>query len=345
MSGGVDSSVTASLLRQKGFAVHGFFMLLPLPGAEKHIKRVQSVADHLSIPLHCIDMKEFFSRTVIDYFIRTYRNGYTPNPCIICNQQIKFGTLMNIIRNEGMEKMATGHYARIKKMSDGNFILQRGCDPKKDQSYFLCRLAAEQLENLILPLGDLTKEEVYDLAAELNLSGIHGPESQDICFLAGETISTFFAKQGIGDSPGDIISTKGTVIGQHRGLWRHTVGQRRGLGLPDATPWYVKQLDAENNRLVVCKNDALFTRKIVIRDVLWTDPAVPTPWQGYVQIRGRHKASPAKIVAGGNGLWIITFETRQRAVTPGQFAVFYREDSVAGSGIITDHVVGEVTAQ
>lgn len=345
MSGGVDSSVTASLLKQKGFAVHGFFMLLPLPGVEKHIQRVQSVADHLNIRLHCIDMQEFFSRTVIDYFIRTYRNGYTPNPCIICNQQVKFGTLLTIIRNEGMDKMATGHYARTKRVNDGDYILRRGCDPKKDQSYFLCRLASDQLENLVLPLGDLTKEEVYGLAAELNLSGIHGPESQDICFLSGKTVSTFFEKQGIADSPGDIMNAEGTVIGQHRGLWHYTVGQRRGLGLPDATPWYVKQLDAENNRLIVCKNDGLYAGKIVIRDVLWMDPAVQIPWQGYVQIRGRHKASPASIVSGRNGQWIITFETRQRAVTPGQFAVFYREDSVVGSGIITEYVEGEDTDQ
>lgn len=338
MSGGVDSSVTASLLKQNGFSVHGFFMLLPLPGVDKHIKRVQGVAKHLDIPLHLIEMENIFSQAVMDYFIRTYQQGRTPNPCVICNKQVKFGALLNEIMSRGMDKMATGHYARIAQLDDGKFVLKRGRDPKKDQSYFLCRLSSKQLQNLILPLGELTKKEVYDLAANMNLSGIHGPESQDICFLADETVSSFFDNQGFQDHPGDIMTGEGRVIGHHRGLWHYTIGQRRGLGLPDATPWYVKRLDAENNRLIVCKNEDLFTNQIGVKDVVWTGTVPPALWQGGVQIRGHHPASPASVSQAAHENWSILFKEQQRAVTPGQFAVFYRKNIVMGSGVISDQV-------
>ena len=338
MSGGVDSSVTASLLKQNGFSVHGFFMLLPLPGVDQHIKRVQDVAKHLDIPLHLIEMEDIFSQAVMDYFIRTYQQGQTPNPCVICNKQVKFGALLTEIMNRGMDKMATGHYASITQLDDGKFMLKRGRDPKKDQSYFLCRLSSQQLQNLILPLGELTKKEVYDLAANMNLSGIHGPESQDICFLADETVSSFFDNQGFQDHPGDIMTEEGRVIGHHRGLWHYTIGQRRGLGLPDATPWYVKNLDAESNRLIVCKNEELFSNKIEVNDVVWTGTVPPVSWHGGVQIRGRHPASPASVSQVAHGNWTIKFAEQQRAVTPGQFAVFYRENTIMGSGVITDQV-------
>jgi tRNA-specific 2-thiouridylase len=200
-----------------------------------------------------------------------------------------------------------------------------------------------RIKNIILPLGDFTKVQVYELAAELNLSGIHSPESQDICFLAGKTVSTFFAQQGIADNPGDIVNTGGKVIGEHLGLWHYTTGQRKGLGLPDATPWYVQRLDAGHNRLVVCKKDSLYTRKIIVRDVSWSGRAEIFPWQGKVQIRGRHKAAAATIVPGNNGEFFVTFATRQRAATPGQFAAFYCDDCVVGSGVITGQEVPEET--
>ncbi len=337
MSGGVDSSVTACILKQNGFTVHGFFMLLPLPGIKTHIKRVQNVAEHLDIPLHLVEIEDDFRRIVMDYFITTYRQGRTPNPCVICNRRIKFGALLTEIQARGMDKMATGHYARIARSDRGTYTLKRGRDPEKDQSYFLCRLSSAQLQNLLLPLGELTKTEVHGLAAEMNLHGIHGPESQDICFLAGETVSGFFDKQGIRDLAGEIVTVGGRVIGHHRGLWHYTTGQRRGLGLPDTTPWYVKRLDAQDNRLIVCKNDDLFTSQIVVRDVLWNEPP-PASWQGYVQIRGRHPACQASVTrTGKQGEWTILFDEQQRAVTPGQFAVFYLEDTVVGSGVIADH--------
>ena len=335
LSGGVDSTVSAALLKEQGYAVHGFFMHLPLSGVEQHIDRVESVARRLDIPLFLIDIRHFFRKKVIDYFVSTYLQGRTPNPCVICNREIKFGRLMEEMRRRGMDKMATGHYARIASRPDGRPLLKKGRDPKKDQSYFLCRLSPDQLEHVILPLGQKTKEEVYRIAAEMQLAGVHGQESQDICFLAGRTVAGFFADQGIAEQPGDIVTTAGESIGTHRGLWHYTVGQRRGLNLPDATPWYVRELDARHNRIIVCKEQDLITSKVRVTDVRWSEGSPPLPWQGQVQIRGRHRPGPATVDLT-DGEWTVTFQEHQRAVTPGQFAVFYQDDTVQGSAIIAD---------
>lgn len=335
MSGGVDSSVTASLLQRLGFDVHGFFMQLPLTGGTREqVQRVQTLAGRLGIPLHVVDMRNFFTSTVISYFVRTYLQGCTPNPCVICNEQVKFGVLFQEMRARGMERMATGHYARISPAENGVPILRRGRDLGKDQSYFLCRLHTDTLAHLILPLGERTKKEVRRLAAEMNLKGIHGPESQDVCFLAGSSVAAFIAAQGIPEQPGDIVTASGKVIGRHRGLWRYTIGQRRGLDLPDASPWYVHELDARHKRLVVCKKDRLLTCRTRLREVRWLGKEPSFPWQGPVQIRGRHNPTPAVLSLAGTGWWHLEFAQPQRAVTPGQFAVFYQDDAVLGSGII-----------
>lgn len=335
MSGGVDSSVTASLLQQLGFEVHGFFMQLPLAGGSRgQVQRVQTLAERLGITLHLIDMRDLFSKKVISYFVRTYLQGCTPNPCVICNEQVKFGTLFQEMRARGMERMATGHYARISRAENGVPVLRRGLDPGKDQSYFLCRLAAETLARLVLPLGERTKKEVYRLAAEMNLQGVHGPESQDVCFLAGSSVAAFIAAQGIQEQAGDIVTDCGRVIGRHHGLWRYTIGQRRGLELPDASPWYVRALDTEHNRLLVCKKEQLMARRARLREVRWLGEKPALPWRGLVQIRGRHTPTQAELSPAGAERWQLEFSQPQRAVTPGQFAVFYQDDAVLGSGII-----------
>lgn len=334
MSGGVDSSVTASLLSQQGYDVQGFFMKLPLPGVEEHLARVNAVANKLQIPLHVVDMKSLFTKRVMHVFVKTYRSGATPNPCIICNHQIKFGALRNYMHEQGMDKIATGHYARIGRTRDGFLAPRRGSDKTKDQSYFLCRLEQQQLANMILPLGEMTKKEVYGLAKGLGLADVHGPESQDVCFLAGQSIASFFQDQGISEQPGEIVTSGGRVIGQHRGLWHYTIGQRRGLGLPDATPWYVKTLDESRNQVIVCKHEELITYQALVIDVRWAK-APQSSWQGFVQVRGRHEPSPAHIEPVSETTWHITFEQPQRAITPGQFAAFYEDDLICGSGVIS----------
>lgn len=334
LSGGVDSSVSAVLLRQQGYQVHGFFMRLPLPRMEQQDALVRDVARKLGIPLYSVDVKKHFSTQVISYFVDTYLQGKTPNPCVICNQRIKFGLLAEEMKKRGMDMMATGHYARVERSADGRPVLRRGCDAKKDQSYFLCRLSPDQLDRLILPLGRRTKEDVHRLAAEMQLNCVHGPESQDVCFLAGSTVAEFFRTLGMADRPGDIVAPDGRIIGRHRGLWHYTIGQRRGLNLPDASPWYVRDLEAAGNRVIVCKRDDLLTGRAVIRDVRWLAGRPPLPWHGLVQLRGRHIPSPA-VVSEVNGAWFVNFAKQQRAVTPGQFAAFYQQDTLVGSGIIT----------
>ncbi len=334
MSGGVDSTVAAAILHRQGFAVHGFFMHLPLKRAEEQILWVHSVAKHLDIPLSVIDMRTLFCGTVIDYFVDMYQHGRTPNPCVICNRRIKFGALMEFMRDRGMDRMATGHYARIRRENDNESFVMRGRDKKKDQSYFLCRLSAAQLNRVVLPLGEFTKKEVYRLAADLGLSGVHGPESRDVCFLGGDSVAAFLQEQGIDDVPGDIVTSEGRVLGRHRGIWHYTIGQRHGLGLADTMPWYVMELAATGNRVLVCKNEELFSRALTLREVCWTGKAPALPWDGLVQLRSRHRASPATINQDSRGRWVVFFNKRQRAVTPGQFAVFYAEETVLGSGVI-----------
>ncbi len=334
MSGGVDSTVSAAILQRQGFAVHGFFMHLPLKGVEEQIIRVRAVAGRLDIPLSVIDMRLLFPDAVIDYFVDLYQRGQTPNPCVICNECIKFGALMESMTARGMDMMATGHYARIRRENDTESFIMRGRDEKKDQSYFLCRLSAAQLNRIVLPLGEFTKTKVYRLAAEMGLAGVHGPESQDVCFLGGDSVAAFLKKQGIDDVPGDIVTREGRLLGRHRGIWHYTIGQRHGLGLPDTTPWYVMELDAIDNRVIVCKNEELFTRSLMLREVYWNGQAPALPWEGLVQLRSRHRASPATVDRDSRGRWIVSFTERQRAVTPGQFAVFYAAETVLGSGVI-----------
>jgi len=332
MSGGVDSTVAADLLLEQGFSVHGFFMLLPLPGLEEQISRVTEVARRLQIPLHCVDLREQFSTTIINHFVDSYRRGLTPNPCVSCNQMIKCGQLMEEMAALGMDKMATGHYARTGDRN-GQAILQRAVDPAKDQSYFLCRLSAKQLDRLILPLGNWGKTAVYQRARAMGFTHFEGTESQDVCFLANRELPSFLTEQGLTGTDGEIVTEDGKVLGNHRGIWYYTVGQRRGLGIPDTTPWYVTALNVAANRVIIGKNDQLFHHNLLLRNVQWSIRA-PKRWQGRVQIRSRHRAAEAEIRPLEKDRVLVHFAEPQRAITPGQFAVFYRDEQVTGSGII-----------
>lgn len=333
MSGGVDSTVVASLLLEQNYQVHGFFMLLPLPGLEQQLSKVRLVADQLQIPLHFVDFKKVFSQSIISYFINSYTKGLTPNPCVVCNELIKCGRLLDAMANQGMEKMATGHYGQIIH-GNGRAELHRAADPAKDQSYFLCRLSQSQLDRLILPLGTWTKADVFSRAEKIGFSHFDGQESQDVCFLSGQNLPDFLEGHEVKSQAGDITTNTGHVLGRHRGIWQYTVGQRRGLGLPDATPWYVTGIDPDNNRVIIGKNETLFQTVLNVSDVRWTIPP-PQAWQGKVQLRSRHRAAQAKVSPQSNDLWQIVFSQPQRAISPGQFAVFYQENRLVGSGIIT----------
>jgi tRNA-specific 2-thiouridylase len=336
MSGGVDSSVTATLLKNMGHDVHGFFMALVQPDLEQQIDRVKKVAAHLGIPLAVIDLTSEFQEIVLNYFTRSYLMGRTPNPCIICNPRIKFGRLLEKILASGCERMATGHYARVVQDRDGTFHLCKGLDPKKDQSYFLHRLDQAQLARLLMPLGELTKENVYRMAAELGISGVHGDESQDVCFLKGQDLNTFMTRySGKDKGGGAVVNLEGKEVGRHQGIQSYTVGQRKGLGIPDATPYYVVALDPERNIVVVGKKEDLWQQELSVGEVNWIagrEPELPRTF--LTRIRYRHAGAPARVMFPENGVYRVRFPEAQLAVTPGQFAVFYEADEVMGGGKI-----------
>ena len=338
MSGGVDSTMAASLLCEQGHEVHGFFMLLPLPDLETQLRRVRQVSDRLAVPLTLVDLRDRFAAEVIGYFTATYRTGLTPNPCIRCNHAIKFGLLAEAMRSHGMERIATGHYVRLEQQ-DGRPFVARGGDRAKDQSYFLARLTAGQLQQALFPLGGCTKEQMYARAAGMGLS-FDGQESQDVCFLA-DGLPAFLAEQGIGDQAGPVVTRDGRRLGAHRGVWHYTIGQRRGLGLPDATPWYVVALDGAANRVIVGKHDELFANRCLVHDLRWTHEPPPLPWRGLVQLRSRHVPAAAELTPVDAGTWQLTFAAPQRAITPGQFAVFYQDDRVLGSAVIVPEIAAE----
>jgi tRNA-specific 2-thiouridylase len=331
MSGGVDSTMAALLVQEQGHSVHGFFMLLPLPDLDSQLARVRQLAGQLAIPLTVIDLRRRFADEVIGYFTATYRTGLTPNPCIHCNHAIKFGLLAEALRAHGMERIATGHYARIGRR-DGRAFVARAADRAKDQSYFLARLDADQVRRVLFPLGDWTKEQVYRRAAGMGFL-LKGQESQDVCFLT-EGLPAFLAGQGMGEQAGAVVTRDGRRIGEHRGVWRYTIGQRRGLGLPDATPWYVVALDGANNRVIVGKRDELLTGACLVHSPRWMHEPPALPWRGLVQLRSRHPPAMAELTPAAGGAWQLTFATPQRAVTPGQFAVFYEDEMVLGSAVI-----------
>lgn len=334
MSGGVDSTACALLLQKKQ-QVHGFFMQLAQPDLADQLQRVQTIADQCSIPLQVIDLRARFENKVLNYFADSYQSGRTPNPCMICNPEIKFGLFMDAIMEQGMERMATGHYANIVE-DKGCFFLQQGKDAVKDQSYFLARLSQQQLARVEFPLGGMTKDAVYGFVEEQGFTGFRGRESQDVCFLGTDSVGGFLEKRRpISEAGGDIVATDGRVLGRHNGIYNYTIGQRRGLGIADATPWYVTSIDAKSNRIIVGKNDELFQKDIEIKNVLWTCDRHPDLDHNYrVRIRYGHRGAEAHLNPVADGRYQIVFSEKQRAVTPGQFAVVYDQGVILGSGEI-----------
>ncbi len=332
LSGGVDSTAAALLLK-KHYTVTGFFMQLAQPDIEQHIARVRGVADTLGIPLHIVDLADAFERCVLNYFDSSYRRGLTPNPCVVCNAEIKFGLLLNAVVEAGMEKMATGHYARLEQ-SEYGFRLYKGADATKDQSYFLSRLHQSQLSRIIFPLGGYIKESLYSYVEECGFTSFRGSESQDVCFLQDRKIGEYL-RQRFAFIPGAIMATDGTVLGHHTGIGNYTIGQRRGLGISAALPLYVVGIDAQLNQVIVGGEDELYTRDLFLDDLHWTAgrrPSLTQPFQ--VKIRSTHTGEAAELQPAANGRMHLRFSRAQRAVSPGQFGVLYRDDEVLGAGTI-----------
>lgn len=344
VSGGVDSLVAARLLQRAGenvFAIHfinGFES--PAAGAADPngaIAALRRMTDGLGIPLTVVDLSGVFHRTVAAYLIDTYRAGRTPNPCMVCNPTIKLGHLWQAAREKGAEALATGHYAIIAPDADGRAGLYRGADRGKDQSYFLARATAEQLARTVFPLGRLSKSAVRSMAAAQGLTPAVTSESQDICFLNGGSYAAFMTRHGDGDQrPGPIRDVSGRRVGTHTGLHQFTVGQRRGINVPAAAPYYVVRIDAAENCLIVGSKADLDTQGCRAVDINWLVPAPAAAFAATVKVRYRSPEVAAVITPTGPAEAAVRFHTPVAAVTPGQGAVFYSGERVLGGGWIAE---------
>ncbi len=335
MSGGVDSSVSARLLLEKGHKIKGLY--LKLYDDSQYNSVVQKIADKLRIELIEADIRDVFQNKIIDYFISYYSNGKTPNPCVLCNHIIKLKTAFEIMKKLGFDAIATGHYARIFNDLSDSFFIQKGIDPKKDQSYFLHNIPKEFLKFLIFPLGDMTKELTMEQAKKFNFTGHIAKESQDICFLKDDYRDFLKKNKGMPDKPGNIIDLSGKILGKHKGLLSYTTGQRGGIGIPDATPYYVKKINIKNNTLIVCKKNELFENSISIKDVNWFIPKESAIGKLYdVKIRYKHKGEKAMAIEDETSPEIIKLNFKEPVLSPapGQFAVLYDNDIVIAGGEI-----------
>ena len=356
ISGGVDSLLAVYLLKNQGLQVTGIHFLtgfesLPVQGSSRHTgclhasrasqkgpspqAAVLQLADQLEIDMHVLDCRKAFKRCVVDYFKQAYASGKTPNPCLVCNPLIKFGAVWDFAKRSGATHLATGHYAQIRLEADGKYHLFRGVDRRKDQSYFLSFLSQRQLSRALFPLGSMTKKEVKKMAASSGLRPAVKTESQDICFIHDRSYVEFLTSHcGLQSTPGVIENVRGQVVGKHEGLHRYTVGQRRGINCPAPEPYYVVRLDMERNRLVVGSQKDLLVGRFQVSKINWIGGGPAEPVQAFVRVRYRHTAVPATIYPQGTDRCEVVLQEPERAVTPGQGAVFYVGDEVLGGGFI-----------
>ncbi len=346
VSGGIDSLVAGYLLKEQGHSVFGIHFITgyedqtQLKNPSHSLQLTAQIADQLGIEVKIFDCRIDFKKKVVDYFTQTYQAGKTPNPCMVCNPSIKFGAVLEFARKLGASSLATGHYARIVRDPAGRFHLYRGIDQKKDQSYFLALLSQQQLASACFPLERMTKPEVVKLAAEKGLKAARKSESQDICFIKGKTYGEFLAEQpGFKAKPGLIQDTQGATLGSHNGLHLFTVGQRRGINCPASDPYYVVGMDPRQGLLKVGFKKALESYTCKIENINWIIQKPTAPIKVHTRVRYRHSAAASTLFAINGDTAVARFETPQMAVTPGQCAVFYKENEVLGGGwIILDSV-------
>ncbi|MGQ9533961.1 MAG: tRNA 2-thiouridine(34) synthase MnmA [bacterium] len=332
LSGGVDSSTAAAILKENGYDVAGATMLFK--GVEKDdVEFAKSACEVLGIPFHIFDFSDGYKKMIIDNFVKEYQKGRTPNPCVLCNKLIKFGMFLNRAMEMGFEKIATGHYAQIEKQND-IFLLKRGKD-KNEQSYFLYRLTQAQLKKVILPLGVWTKDETRKYAGSLKLPTARRKKSQDVCFLPDMDYTTYL-KNEISESPGPIYDKNGKKIGEHKGIFHYTWGQRKGIGINDRDPYFVIKIDAMNNAIYVGKRQDVYRKTLIASDLNFIYPFdFDRPIKVLAKTRYFSQLCPA-VVYPENGKAKVSFERPQWAPTPGQSVVFYQEDTVLGGGIIEE---------
>lgn len=346
MSGGVDSSVAAALLKQQGHDVTGIMLRLwSEPGKENSnrcctpdaMAQARRVAARLDIPFYVIDAKEIFHQTIVDFFLDGYAKGETPNPCLMCNRHIRWEFLLNHALALGAEYMATGHYVRRRVTDDGRIELLKAVDPTKDQSYVLHVMTQEKLAKALFPVGDYPKPEIRRIAAECGLPTASRADSQDLCFLAGDDYRNFIQRNAPEiASAGQIVTQDGRVLGEHQGLPYYTIGQRKGLGVASPVPMYVLGKDAGTNTLIVGTADELGQHELLAFNINWTGGIMPSaPFRAQVKIRYTAREASAEVTPLDNGSKArVRFDAPQRDITPGQAAVFYNGDVVVGGGVI-----------
>jgi tRNA-specific 2-thiouridylase len=329
--------ITAVLLKERGYRVLAVHMILRPDDPPEPCHPVIGLTSRIDIPLHVVDLRCPFHRHVIKPFLAAYRLGTTPNPCVICNPTIKFSLLREKAAELGGEMLATGHYARtVYDKSCEIFRLFRARDRSKDQSYFLYGLNQQQLAQAFFPLGDFRKSEVQRLATDAGMSGYHREESQEICFISDRDYRAFLEEHLSTDlpGPGPVVDLQGRQLGEHRGIHRYTVGQRRGISIPSSAPYYVVRLEPETNTVRVGRKSDLDHRKLLVTEVNWIAGSPPaSETEALVQVRSRHREAPALLTVDGNHV-VVTFSASQKSITPGQSAVFYSGQEVLGGGII-----------
>ena len=339
MSGGVDSSLAALLLKQQGYSVEGVTLNLWEGQADSVCEDARTVAERIGIKHHFLDVRSLFHESVIDNFCKEYSQGRTPNPCVICNETIKFGTLLQWAMEQGADYLASGHYARVFfDDSTKRYQLLRAADPKKDQSYMLWRLRQDQLHHILFPVGEFTKEEIRNKAVEFGISVADKPDSQEICFIPGNNYREFLKQNQNEEVESGVISnTDGVELGTHTGISNFTVGQRKNLGIAAGHPLYVVKIDAKSKRIIVgerheCLQSCMMLSDVNFVSMAWSEPEMEVQ----ARIRYNMKDADAVLRQMDLGSYELCFDVPQWAVTPGQSAVFYQGQVLIGGGVITE---------
>lgn len=352
MSGGVDSSVTALLLKQQGHEVIGATMAiwgdrgvkeqlkdkLPQrhgacfgPDEKEDIEGARKIAEEIGIPFYVFDCAKQYEEIVLENFKKEYLSGHTPNPCIWCNSLIKFDVLPRLAKANGIDfdKFATGHYARIEQDSSGKYLLKRGINPKKDQSYFLYRLKQEQLSNIYLPLGDKTKEEIREIAKANGLTVAEKPDSQD--FYYGD----YNELLGVEEKEGNIVNPEGKILGKHKGIWNFTIGQRKGVGVSSTEPLYVIELRKDTNEVVIGPKDKTMNDTLIASNLSWIVKPTETEFSAQAKIRSTQQPTGVNVTVNGDKI-TVKFDDMQKSIAKGQSVVLYKDDLVLGGGVIEE---------
>lgn len=345
MSGGVDSATTAALLKEQGHEVIGVTMQLWDYGDAEggccsvdEVRDARRVADQIGIPHYVVNYMDKFKEFIVEDFINKYMDGKTPSPCVLCNEYMKFEFLMKRSLELDADFLATGHYARVVLDKDsGNYYLQKALDSNKDQSYFLFTLKQKELSRVMFPLGDKTKQEVRKLAQTFNLKVANKPDSQGICFITGNSYKDFLKDHtAASNTAGEIVDTDGNIVGNHDGIFSYTIGQRRGLGIAKGKPQYVVRIDPKSNRIVVGSEKDIYSKSLFVNNLSWVNNISDKEMKISAKIRYRHKENEASLVLKNENEAVVTFTKPQRAITPGQAIVFYKESEVLGGGWISE---------